>query len=190
MSTPRIIVLFILAGLLCFSAGCSTTRAPKLDVIGMRAVAASDEAVQINIDVRLTNQNAEPLEIVHVDYSFAVDGHRVFRAHRATRTTLGSNASHTITIPAVITDAEARWSAAERPMSITGTVSGEFVYVSQTTLAEMLLDSGVRQPSVGFRGSDDIPFSASRSVTADTIAPLVTMGATVEIEPMGETPAR
>ncbi|MCA9297394.1 MAG: hypothetical protein KC983_12775, partial [Phycisphaerales bacterium] len=140
-------------------------------------------------DVRLTNQNAEPLEIVHVDYSFAVDGRRVFRARRATRTTLGSFASHTITIPAVITDEDARWTAAGRPMSIAGTVQGEFVYVSQSTLAEILLDSGVRQPSVGFHGSEDIPFSAVRTVSAHTIAPLVTMGATLETEPVGTMPA-
>jgi len=153
--------------------GCVLTSPPTLDVLQMRAVSASDEAMQVAIDVRMTNENAEPLEVIHVDYGFDVNGRRVFSARRAVRTTLGSNASHVVTIPAVIAYADAGWTDGRRPIAMRGMVRGKMTYIAQNTVAEVLLDTGLSRPKADFEYRAPIDLTSMREVTPASVVPPV-----------------
>ncbi|MEM7227801.1 MAG: hypothetical protein AAF432_03200 [Planctomycetota bacterium] len=179
MIATRIMHTLMLICLTTVLVGCSRYRPPDIAVVDMRSVLITDEALQIDIDFELVNPNREPLELVHVDYRLDVDGRTVFQARRATRATLPSGQIYTATIPAVVPFDRANWIEG-MPSSAACSVHGSLMYVTPGALAEVLLDTGVRRPKVGFRGERMIQPATARLVNASTIVPVARSDSEIE----------
>ena len=139
----------ILVLLLVAAGGCST-QPPRVEVQDALVVDRSVEAMQIDFSLELFNPNEEPIPLLNCEYTLFVEGREVFRGKRAALTTLDRNGTRRIMLPAVIPYADANWPGAEAPESFRYRLTGELQYIAPGELAEILFDTGVRRPKVGF----------------------------------------
>jgi len=116
----------------------------------------------------LTNPNDVSLELQRLRYQVAVDGRSVYRGQRAAEATLGAGASMRLAVPAVVTWADAGWTPGAMPNSAEWRFSGRMVYLDPGRLAELLLDAGVRRPTIGFSAEGTVdPSSAPAAPPSD-----------------------
>ncbi len=159
----RFLLILVVVLSVALSAGCSAYRAPTITVIGAELTERSAEADVWAVELRMENANAEPLELLEFDYRFEVDGRTVYEGRRAAEATLSMRGTKTITLPAVVrydrcSEAAARVLAGHR-----WSLRGSLLYVTPGEIAEVLLDTGVRTPSVGFAGDGRFPAEATTS---------------------------
>lgn len=124
-------------------------QAPSCEVLGARVVETTEEATLLEVDLRWSNGNAQPLPMREAEYQFAVDGETVFSTRRAVGATIPQNGEQTISLPVVIPAGVLDVSGA---VSATYGLSGVMVYEAPGQIAETLLDTGIRVPRVRFSG--------------------------------------
>jgi len=133
--------------------GCLGYRAPSVVVQEAVMTEESEEAVRFDIALDLENPNTEGLELVEFEYTVSVDGSSVYRGKRAAEATLSAGRGKRLTLPVVVRYDRAGWSRGARPAEAGWSVRGSMLYVTPGEIAEILLDTGVRKPRVGFSGS-------------------------------------
>jgi len=143
-------VFIIVAIGMVFSAGCSSTQPPKMQVTGARVIDRSEEAAVISFNMELTNPNTQPLPLRDFTYSLSVDGQTVFQAKRVAELTLPQGEKSTLNLPAVVPFAEL---SSDFDLPHTYRISGQLSYTAPGALAEVLLDMHLPPPSTSFSGS-------------------------------------
>ena len=139
--------------------GCSSYRPPSIRLVGVRLVEQTDEAAAFHFDLVLENPNDEPIELHEFQYKLLLDGTQVFQGRRAATTTLQPDTISQIALPAVVRYEVMGWSDRTLPAEVDYQLSGGLLYVTPGELAEILLDTGVRRPTIQFNraGRLDLP---------------------------------
>lgn len=137
--------------------GCASYRAPEFSVTEARAGARSNDGVEMFFTLDARNDNDAALPLRDVEYRVELDGRTVFSGTRSAEATLRRLGTQQITLPAVVRLDEnapmgARTGGATLPYRISGTVT----YVTPGQIAEILFDTGVRVPTVGFGGEGQV----------------------------------
>lgn len=136
--------------------GCSSYTAPTLEVLDARVVERTEEGAIVQFVVKATNQNNNPLPLRDTRYTLELNGEQVFSGIRSPEATLRRQGEQQVVLPAAV------------PNSMLGSLadgtaryrlSGSLMYVTPGAFAELLFDTGVRRPSVGF--SDEGTLSMS-----------------------------
>lgn len=150
-------IALLLGLILAPLAGCSTYGPPTVTVGDAAIVERSDEAVVVDVVLDLANPNPEPFELLTFEYEFAIEGRRVYQGRRAARATLSVRGAKRLEIPAVVRFD--RWDpATDGPVEGRAwSLSGKLLYVAPGEIAELLLDTGVRRPTVRFSGRGRLP---------------------------------
>ncbi|MHC4948597.1 MAG: LEA type 2 family protein [Planctomycetota bacterium] len=151
---PRAVRL-LLPVLLTSLAGCSKYQSPMVSVGPAELVEATDEAVRIDVELSLTNPNDVAIELRTVSYAVTLAGTPVFQGRRAARATLPAGGSTRLAAPVVI-----RREDLAAATDVRYSLAGSVVYVTPEALVELLLDTGVRRPTVAFRGDGQVPADA------------------------------
>ena len=141
--------------LTCVAAfGCSTTRAPISRFQTARVTASTPEAISLDVEFKLRNDNDEPLKLITYTYTVSIDGDAVYHGLAEAEQTIPSGSTVTSTIPAVIP----RTYLQGREL-IVWHLSGSLDYVAHGALAQTLVDAQLWQPSTPIAASDsmDVP---------------------------------
>ena len=140
-------------GMVMLLTGCTSYRAPEFAVNAVRPTDRTDEGVAMEFVLDAKNENDVALPLREVDYTVELDGRTVFKGTRSAEATLRRLGTQQVTLPAVVN------LATEHPRT-TGRVPyrifGSVTYVTPGQLAEVLFDTGVRVPSVGFSQSGEV----------------------------------
>lgn len=139
-------------------AGCASPSAPRLEHAGARVTGRSAEGVAMSITLDAYNDNEIALPLREIEYSVSLEGREVFRGTRSAEATLRRKGVQQLSLPAVI--------ALEPGEVPPGGVQefrlrGTLTYVTPGKIAELLFDTGVRVPSVGFATQGEIDFGAA-----------------------------
>jgi hypothetical protein len=147
---PRATFAVLLGFTVASTAACSGTKSPGVDVTGVQLGDVTDEGFVLHFDLRMENPNIEPLELDEVHYRVSIDGREVYRGRRSAEATLSAGGDKILRLPAVVTPVQG--GDATPPVGeVEYAISGTLWYLTPGELAEILFDSGVRRPSVGFR---------------------------------------
>jgi hypothetical protein len=149
-----------MAVLAAAAAGCGQ-RSPRVAVAAVTLGDSSDEAQVLQFQLDLENRGSEPLRLREFRYRLSLDGKLVFDGRRAAEATLGAGATRRVEVPAVVRYDRVGWTARDRPAEVPYTVSGSLMYISPGELAEILFDTGVRKPTVGFGGKGILRLSGA-----------------------------
>ncbi len=152
-----------LAGMVVLAAGAAGCgqRSPRVAVAAVTLGDSSDEALVLQFQLDLVNRGSEPLRLREFRYRLSVDGKPVFRGRRTAEATLGAGVTRRMQVPAVLRYDRMGWTATDRPAEIPYTMSGSLLYISPGELAEILFDTGVRKPTVGFEGKGTVRLSGA-----------------------------
>ncbi len=147
-------LMSLLLVFLCLSplGGCSGYLMPKVAVGDAVLTDQTDEAVRLEIPVDLQNPNTEPLELLRFSYSVSVNGSQVYSGKRSAEATLAAGGGKHMILPAIVPLERMGWSGG-LPADASWTLRGNLMYVTPGEIAEILLDTGVRKPKVGFSGA-------------------------------------
>lgn len=132
-------------------AGCSY-QPPSLRVTDARVTERTEQGFVVLIGVEAENRNEIELPLREVRYSVTLEGGETFNGVRSPEASLRRLGTQKISFPAVFPLAPG---AAPPTGTVRCDVSGTLGYISPGEFAQVLFDSGVRRPSVSFRG--DIP---------------------------------
>lgn len=135
---------------------CSAYKAPRFTVIDAAATERTAEGVAMLFTLDAVNENDVGLPLRDVRYTVEIDGRKVFSGTRSGEATLRRLGIQKVTLPAVV-----RLGAESPPMAGLSRyrISGQVTYVTPGQIAEILFDTGVRVPTVGFSGSGEIDLS-------------------------------
>ncbi|MFN0010514.1 MAG: LEA type 2 family protein [Phycisphaerales bacterium] len=125
--------------------GCGY-ESPTIEVKSATAVESTDQHTVVNFVIEATNPNAISLPLRRLDYTVAVAG-TPFSGVRSPEATLPPGGTRTITFPAVLPAGTAAGAY---------TLSGTLLYITPGRFAEILFDTGVSRPTVGFAGQGEI----------------------------------
>jgi len=156
---PRAIFSVLIGLTIASTTACAGTKSPGVDVTGVHLGDVTDEGYVLHFDLRMDNPNIEPLELDEVHYSVSIDGREIYRGRRSAEATLSAGGGKTLRLPAVVTPVEGGESAPPAG-DVEYAISGTLWYLTPGELAEILFDSGVRRPSVGFRQAGAITLSS------------------------------
>lgn len=136
--------------------GCTVYKAPKFTVINAAATQRTGEGVAMLFTLDAQNENDVGLPLRDVEYTVELDGQRVFSGTRSAEATLRRLGTQQVMLPAVM-----RLSPGATPPAAPSRyrISGTVTYVTPGQIAEILFDTGVRVPKVGFSGSGELDFS-------------------------------
>lgn len=137
--------------------GCTSYRPPRIRLVSVELSERTDEATAFRFQLEVTNDNTEPIELREVRYILMVEGEQVYEGRRAAGTVLHGGATATLSLPAVVPHSLIDI-AGETPPSVSYRLSGGLLYVTPGELTEILLDTGVRRPTVQFRQSGRLEF--------------------------------
>ena len=146
----------------CVLAGCSGHRPPTITVGDAVVTARTDEALQLEIALDLTNEGDETLELRELSYAVSIDGVTVYDGKRAAEASLSASGAKRLLLPAVVRFDAAPWEGAP-PSEAAWSIRGRLLYVTPGQIAEILLDTGVRKPRVIFAGSGRLRLAAGPS---------------------------
>lgn len=143
-----------LAAMLVFLSACAGPRQPSFRVAEVRAGERTDQGVAMTFVLDAENDNDVALPLRDVEYTVELDGQRAFSGTRSAEATLRRLGTQQVVLPAVVRtgDGGAIRTSGRVPYRISGTVT----YVTPGQIAEILFDSGVRVPSVGFSGTGEV----------------------------------
>lgn len=136
--------------------GCSSNRPPEIAVSAAKVVAATDDALVVEITLDTANENPEALPLKKVEYSVAVDGRTVFKGSRSPEATIRREGKQVVRVPAAF-----RMDRSGRTGSHTYAVTGVLTYIEPGKIAELLFDAEVSQPTRSFAGSGTIDLQAN-----------------------------
>ncbi len=131
-----------------FIGGCGY-QAPTVEVKSAAIVERTDQHTVVNLTIEATNPNTLALPLRRIDYTVGSGG-ATFSGVRSPEATLPPGGTRTITFPAVLP------AAAVGSDGGVYTVSGTILYTTPGQIAELLFDTGVSRPTVGFRGDGPI----------------------------------
>ena len=149
MIGPKLCAAWLCIVLTGLMTGCSFQPPPDVSVRAARLIDDGGSAARCEIDLALSNPGAEPLELLTFEYDVMINGTNAYRGRRSAEATLSGAGERIITLPAVVDRSlltggdigRVRWA-----------IRGSLLYVTPGRIAELLLDSGVRKPTVGFSG--------------------------------------
>lgn len=160
MRAIRLGVLIPAACAVCLlSAGCiRQATPPTLTVTGARVIDRTAEVAIVEFDLEADNTNDIALPLRELRYEFAVDGDTVFTGSRSPEATIRRFGSQAITVPVVVPLAELEGATLDDAGGVPYRLKGRVTYIIPGALAELLFDTNVRRPTVGFedRGSLDL----------------------------------
>lgn len=153
----RAILLSVLAAVACLSTGCIRQASPPmLTVTDARVIDRTQEVAVVQFDIEAENTNDIALPLRELRYELVVEGDTIFSGSRSPEATVRRFGSQSISVPVVIP-------LDELPeTSVNGGVPyrlrGRVTYIIPGALAELLFDTNVRRPTVGFedRGTLDL----------------------------------
>jgi len=163
---PRVFLRSTLLSLCAFLGACSFGQAPRIEVVSATIDESSSDGASIDIGLKLSNANDEPIPLIEFDYTVSLDGMRVYDGRRAALATISKGSERTLTVPAVIIYENTAWRAgagAQPRVSIAGTLK----YRTPGTVADLLFDFGVRKPKVRFSGEQTLTSSATEVSSAE-----------------------
>lgn len=149
--------------------GCETASAPRLEHAAASVTDRTGEGVALSFAIDAYNDNDIALPLRDVTYTLTLDGEEVFSGTRSAEATLRRRGVQQIKLPAVI----ALRPGKPAPEGVKEfRLHGKMTYVTPGRLAELLFDTGVRVPSVGFEteGLVDLGTAASAAVSQATPA--------------------
>ena len=151
----RLIARALVLACLCGVVGCGATP-PKLRVVDARMAERTDEGMLLLFTLEGENVNKTGIPLREVRYSLALDGEEVFRGTRTAEATLPREGVQRFKLPAPIPIGDTERAGVAR-YRLAGTVW----YIEEgQTLAELMFDLRIRQPSVTFSDVGEIEFSA------------------------------
>lgn len=139
-----------------FGAGCASS--PITDTKPAFIKAVQPGGLVIELQVTLTNPNAEPLPLREVEYKVELPGiaGAVFRGVRSAEGTLPAGGTHTLLLPASFATNSVVVGEAYR-------ISGSVGYLSPGQVAAVLYDYRVVRPSVSFTSAGTVQAGDVRS---------------------------
>jgi LEA14-like dessication related protein len=143
---------------------CTSYRSPELSVAQVRPGERSNEGMALVFTLDATNENDVALPLRDVQYHVDLDGKRVFSGTRSAEATLRRRGTQQITLPAVVnlaTADPALRTAGRVPYRISGTLT----YVTPGQIAEVLFDTGVRVPEVGFTSTGEVDLQPQQVIS-------------------------
>ena len=146
----RLALVFGTSLLILFLGGCSSYRPPSIQLMGVTIAEESDEAITLSFELELQNPNTEPIELREFRYEVSLNGQVVYSGRRAAGTTLHSRSVQHLNLPGVARYELLGWTRQTRPRIVDYQLSGTLLYLTPGELAEILLDTGVRRPTVNF----------------------------------------
>ncbi len=137
---------------------------PAFEVSAARLVDRTDEGISLEFTLSGFNSSDKPLPLRNVDYTLSVDGKTVFHGSRAAEHTLPVGGTQDILLPAVV-PLDALGSGSPRYV-----LSGLIEYSKPGELADVLFDSKIMRPKIGFRdqGTLDLGEPSSTAMRSDT----------------------
>jgi LEA14-like dessication related protein len=132
--------------------GCSRYKSPKVIITDARFVEETDEAIKLEFDVDLENPNDIEMPLRYFDYHASLTGGAHYKGKREAEATIPARGQKRLTIPAVFLakDLNAVAADAAQDAPIRYTIHGHLHYETPGVLAEILLDTKLRRPKVGF----------------------------------------
>lgn len=128
--------------------GCGVAP-PRMRVATAELTSRSDDGFVITFTVEGENVSDDPLPLRTVNYSVRLGEKEIFRGARSAQATLPRKGTQTFRLPAA-----APLSAWQGDViGAEYTLQAEMTYVTPGALAEVLFDTGVRQPTVSFSGA-------------------------------------
>lgn len=146
------------AAMAAVAAGCASPSAPRLEHAGARVTERTAEGVAMAFTLDAYNDNEIALPLRDIEYSVSLEGREVFRGTRSAEATLRRKGVQQLSLPAVIAlepGEGAPGGVREFRLRVTLT------YVTPGKIAELLFDTGVRVPSVGFATQGEIDFGTA-----------------------------
>lgn len=152
----------MIAGLALLAAGvcggCQSATPPRLEHASATVTDRTAEGVAMSFVLDAYNDNEIALPLRDIEYVVVLDGREVFRGTRSAEATLRRKGVQQLKLPAVI--------ALEPGQTPPGGVQefrlrGSMTYVTPGKLAELLFDTGVRVPTVGFSTQGQIDLGAA-----------------------------
>jgi hypothetical protein len=175
MNPLRIRAAGLIITVACFVlGGCSNYRDPSIALGGSKVADVSDEALALKFSLDLKNPNNEPLKLLQFKYDVNIDGKRVYSGMRSAEATLASSSARQLEIPAVVRFADLGWNPGNpqsMPPHAQYSVSGTLEYITPGDIAQLLLDTGVRKPSVSFSGAGEVALSQPIAIPATEPSP-------------------
>lgn len=137
--------------------GCASYQAPAFSVAEARPGVRTQQGVEMFFVLNARNDNDAALPLRDVEYRVELDGRTVFSGTRSAEATLRRLGTQQITLPAVVKlDDNAPASVRAGSPGVPYRISGTVTYVTPGQIAEILFDTGVRVPTVGFNGDGQI----------------------------------
>ncbi|MBC7772830.1 MAG: LEA type 2 family protein [Pyrinomonadaceae bacterium] len=110
--------------------------------------------------VNASHDNDKVLPLREAHYALEVNGQRVFSGIRSAQCTLSRFGSQQFTIPAAVPAASLTGLSGD---VVSYRLSGTLTYITPGALAELLFDTGVSRPSVGFSHQGTLDLSTLMS---------------------------
>jgi hypothetical protein len=145
-------------------AGCENRQPPKLTLVDAAVTQVSTEAIAFDVAVDMVNPNQKELELREFRYTVSVDGRQVFQGRRSAQASLPAEGGKRVRLPGVVRYDQMNWPAPPEggpPPQASYRLSGSLTYVVPGALAEILFDTGVRKPKVGFSGSGEVALTSA-----------------------------
>ncbi len=142
--------------MLAMITGCSY-RAPTLTVSDVRLTERTESGFVLTIGIDAENRNEIELPLREVHYTVALENGSSYSGVRSPEASLRRLGTQRIRFPAAFSLAPG---AAVPTGVVRCTVSGTLDYTAPGEIAQALFDSGVRKPSVSFKGEGRVDFDA------------------------------
>ena len=129
--------------------GCSSTKAPTVEITDVALGEVTDEGFVLNFGLDLNNANDKPLSLTDIKYQLSIDGKRVYSGVRSAEATIAAGSAKHLVAPAVVLYEELGTSNV--PDLINYRLNGKLWYLKPGALAETMADVGLQRPSVSFK---------------------------------------
>jgi len=146
--TIRPQMLLVLAASCLALGGCWSTPTPMISVIGLAAGETTPDGSLLILELEAQSTAEDQLPLKEVRYRVTLDGREVFSGFRSPQATLRRFGTQRLLLPAVV--------PAGLPASGAYRVDGSLTYAEPGTIAGVLLDFGVRTPTVDFSGTGTV----------------------------------
>ena len=138
-----------LLGIAAMLAGGCGLRPPIATYSGSRVVESTPQAVAIDVEFELSNDNNESIELRDFTYAVTANGRHVYEGRQAAERTLPRRSIVHASIPLVI-----RRDDLPQSGDVDWRLSGSLGYVAPGAFAETLLDIRIWQPTTAISAAD------------------------------------
>jgi LEA14-like dessication related protein len=154
----HLIVIGLIAGVFGALGGCQETgrkkryfdivTAPTAQVVEVKILETSPQAVRVAVTVEMTNRDEVPLPLTIADYYVDLPGTKTYRSSQRPLATIPANGTQQFQLTAAVP------TAGEAPA--TYRVGGTIEYEPPGEIRMLLTESGVPLPRVGFQGTGEL----------------------------------